>query len=135
MPVHQMRHFPLLEAQQFRDFALLKLLFGQQLVHVKAKLCARQQLVGVLQTQIGIDIAGPFLELRRLLSLALHVWTSPSPPHKAVHPSPARIARSFAVRAATDDATSRPPPEPEESRGDWRAARGRWPSRFARRGR
>ena len=68
MPVHQVRDFRLLDAEQGGDFPLLELPGRKQLMDVESQLCPSIKLVGILKPQIGEDVAGAFLILDFSLS-------------------------------------------------------------------
>jgi hypothetical protein len=58
MPIHQMRHIPLLDAEQGGNFQLLELSAGKQFKDVESQLCQSKKLVGLLKPEIGEDVAG-----------------------------------------------------------------------------
>ena len=71
MPVHEVRHFWLLDSKQQGDFALFELLFFHQLIHMKTKLCPCKVFPGIGKPQVSKDIAGTFFEFGCFLIVIL----------------------------------------------------------------
>jgi hypothetical protein len=63
MPVHQVRHVWLRNAQDIGDFALFQLLVFEDFEDMKSDLRARQKLIGILEAQVRKDISGALFEL------------------------------------------------------------------------
>jgi hypothetical protein len=63
MPIHQVRHVGLSNAQDFGDFTLFQLLVFEDVEDMESDLRARQKLVGVFEAQIREDVPGTLFEL------------------------------------------------------------------------
>jgi hypothetical protein len=72
MPVHQMRHVGLRNAENAGDLALLQFLVFEDLEDVKSDLRAHHKLVGVFEAEIGEDVAGALFELNLFSLFSAH---------------------------------------------------------------
>src|SRR6185369_4193733 len=63
MPVHQVGHIGLRNPENASDFALFQFPVLQNFENVNSNLRAGIKFAGILQPQIGEDVAGPFLKL------------------------------------------------------------------------
>src|SRR4051794_8685022 len=79
MPVHQVRHFRLLDAKQGDDFLLPELPGQEQLMDVESQLCPSIKLVAILKPEIGEDVAGAYFMPHVGMPAITHVPLAPLP--------------------------------------------------------
>src|SRR6202049_921858 len=75
VPVHQVRNIRLRNPENTGDFALFQFLAFKNFEHMDANLRARIKLAGILQPQIGKDIAGAFVKLNWFSPVRAHAPT------------------------------------------------------------
>jgi hypothetical protein len=79
MPVHQVRHVGLRDAQNIGDLALLQLLVFEDLEHMKSHLRPHNELVGILEAEVGEDVAGALFEFNGFSLFRAHAPTPALP--------------------------------------------------------
>src|SRR5450759_3877576 len=75
MPIHQVRHVGLRNAQNIGNFALFQFFVFQNSKDMKPDLRARQKPIGVFQPQIGKDVPRPLFKLNWFSSFRTHAPT------------------------------------------------------------